>query len=202
VLPLREARNLFDDAKVAIEATDPRRLWSALLLIAMRGQNARLHIDPKLARNKAELVEVARLSLPGALPHHRAARRDSDAQAGNILSDIRNSIEILPDTTPVEIKPPRLIHAAENVRRLIAYDPSARAGYRLVYQYGGAHNSDRIANTRRALALYHNELTRTVIRFLAGVERTSGYDPHAALDCPRDSMNSNPTAGITWTFTG
>jgi hypothetical protein len=192
LLSIREARNLFADAKVAVRATDPRRLWSALLLTAMLGQNARLHVDPKLARNKNELVEVARLSLPGALPHHRAVRRDPDAQAGKILLDIRNSFEFLPDTTPVEIKPPRPINATQDVRRLLAYDSDARDGYKLLYNYVAPHNPDHIENTTRALGLYRNELTRTVIRFLAGIERTSRRDPHAALDFPRELDELEP----------
>lgn len=67
-LSIREARGLFAEATVAVEATDPRRLWSALLFVATRGAHARLHLDPKIARNKADLIVAARRSLPGALP--------------------------------------------------------------------------------------------------------------------------------------
>lgn len=192
VLSIREARILFADAKLAVLATDPRRLWSALLLVAMRGQNARLHVDPKLARNKDELVEVAQLSLPGALPHHRALRRDPDTQAGKTLLEIRDSFEVLPDTTPVEIKPPRPINATEDVRRLFANDSIARTGYKLLYDYVGPHNADRIENTSRALGLYRNELTRTVIRFLAGVERKSLRDQNMSFDLPSELEEIEP----------
>lgn len=45
VLSIREARGLFAGATLVVEATDPRRLWSALLLVAIRGRNARLHVQ-------------------------------------------------------------------------------------------------------------------------------------------------------------
>ncbi|MFK4726127.1 hypothetical protein ABIE89_007227 [Bradyrhizobium niftali] len=54
-LRIREARCLFPEAKMVIEATDPRRLWSALLLVATRGRNAKLYVHPSVAQSKAEL---------------------------------------------------------------------------------------------------------------------------------------------------
>ncbi|MBR0858269.1 MobA/MobL family protein [Bradyrhizobium liaoningense] len=197
VLSIREARSLFADATLAIEATDPRRVWSALLLVAARGQSARLHVDPKLARTKADLIDVARRSLPGALPHQRTVRGDPDAAVGMIMSTISDQFEVLPHTTPVETKPPRPINATPEVRRLVAYDSGARDGYKLLYDYVGPYNPDHIENATRALGLYRNELTRTVIRFLAGIERNCRRDPHAPLDLPRELEELEPER---WTY--
>ncbi|WP_092188234.1 MobA/MobL family protein [Bradyrhizobium sp. cf659] len=192
VLSLREARGLSAEARLAVEATAPRNLWSALLLVASRGQNARLHVIPALARSAAELVDVARSSLPGALPHERAMRKDPDAAINRIVSDMTNDLEVLPETTPVEIKPPRPIHATEDVRRLLAHDRIARHGYRLLYDYVGPHNVDRTENTTRALSLYCNELTRTVVRFLGGVERKLPLDPNMSFDLPSELEELEP----------
>lgn len=197
VLTIREARSLFAAANLAVRATDRRRLWSALLLVAMRGQNARLHIDPALAQNRAELIDIARQSLPGALPHQRAAREDPDAELGKIISDITSTFEVLPDITPVEIRPPRPIHATEGVRRLLAQDRDAREGYRLLYKFVGPHNPDHVANTSCALDRYPNELTKTVIRFLAGTQRNDPPDPGPHFDHPPELDDLEPER---WTY--
>ncbi|WP_177234640.1 hypothetical protein [Bradyrhizobium sp. cf659] len=146
---------------------------------------------PELARNAAELVDVARSSLSGALPHQRATRKDPDAAISKIVSAITNSLEVLPDTTPVEPKPPRPIHATEDVRQL-AHDRIAKDGYTLLYDFVGPHNADRVENTTRALSLYRNELTRKVIRFLAGIERKQPRDPSMSFDLPSELKELEP----------
>lgn len=168
-LSIREARGLFPEAKMVIEATDPRRLWSALLLVATRGPNARLYVNPNVAQSKTELIRATRRSIPGALPHHRAVRTDSDAEVGKTISDIESSLEVLPATTPVARVAPRPINLGEAVRRLLADDRQARLGYEQLCQYVGRHNPDHAANTAQVLAMYHDRLTQTVIRFLAGI---------------------------------
>ncbi|MBB4425413.1 hypothetical protein GGD66_003970 [Bradyrhizobium sp. CIR48] len=173
VLSIREARGLPAEAKVVVEATDPRRLWSALLFVATRGSHARLHLDPRVAQNKAGLIDVARRSLPGALPQQRSECEDPDAGLSRIVLQITTQLETLPDTTPVEIKPPWPSHATEDVRRLLSNDWAARNAYKLLYEFVGPHNPDQAANAKYALSRFSNELTKTIIRFLAGIESDS-----------------------------
>ncbi|WP_424578390.1 hypothetical protein [Bradyrhizobium sp. USDA 326] len=159
-----------------IEATDPRRLWSALLLVSTRGPNVRLYVNPNVAQNKAELIKAARRSLPGALPHHRAVRTDSDAEAGKTISDIESSFEVLPATSPVARIAPRPINLGEAVRRLLG------------------HNPDHAANTAQVLAMYHDSLTKAVVRFLAGIEpnRRNEHNTTIPFDLPSELTELEP----------
>lgn len=193
-LSIREARNLSPESKMVIEATDPRRLWSALLLVATRGPNARLYVNPNVAQSKAELIKAARRSLPGALPHHRAVRTDSDAEAGKIISDIESRFEVLPAITPVAKTAPRPIDLGDAVRRLLAEDRQARLGYEQLCQYVGPHNPDHAANTAQVLAMYHDSLTKTVIRFLAGIEpnRRNENNTTIPFDLPSELTELEP----------
>ena len=187
VLSVREARNLFAEAKLAVEVTDPRRVWSALLLVATRGQNARLYIDPSIAETPVKLVDVARRSLSGALPHQRAVRADPDAAIGKILSDISSELDFLPETTPVASNAPRPINAAESVRRLLVEDRNAKLGYNLLYQHVGRHNPDHAANAAHAISLFANDLTKAIIQFLADIEpKRVAHDPDMTFDLPHE----------------
>jgi hypothetical protein len=135
--------------------------------------HARLHLDPKVAQNKADLIEVARRSLPGALPQQRSESEDPDAGLDKIMLEITSEFESLPDTTPVETKLPWPLHATEDVRRLLSNDSAAKNAYKLLYDFVGPHNPDQAANANYALSQFSNELTKTIIRFLAGIESDS-----------------------------
>jgi hypothetical protein len=163
VLSLREARNLHAGVKLAVQVTDPRRVWSALLLAASRGRDARLYIDPAIANTTDASIEAARRSLPGALPSQQTMRADPDAAVGAML------LESLPETTPVTVKPPRPIMLAENVRRLLAEDHNARYGYELLYEFVGQHNPRHTTNVELALRSYGLPVTQAIIQFLAEV---------------------------------
>jgi hypothetical protein len=89
------------------------------------------------------------------------------------MSQITSELKTLPDATPIEIKPPWPLHATEDVRRLLSNDWAARNAYRLLYEFVGPHNPDQAANAKYALSRYSNELTKTIIRFLAGIEGNS-----------------------------
>ncbi|MBR0784803.1 MobA/MobL family protein [Bradyrhizobium iriomotense] len=194
VLSIREARELHAEAKLTLVATDPRRIWSALLLVATRGRQARLHVDPKVAQSKDELIKVARRSLPGALPHHREVRADPDAAAGKIIAAINDSFEDLPAATPVVKRAPRPTNVAEGIRRLLADDRASKLGYEQLFDYVGRHNPEHATNTAQVLSMYGDELTRTIIRFLAGIEpdRTGNTEPNIPFDLPPELDELEP----------
>jgi hypothetical protein len=79
-ITIREARRLPTDLALVVELTDRRRIWAALLLVARRHGDARLYVDPVLARSVEELTDIARRSLPGALPHHREIKADPSVE--------------------------------------------------------------------------------------------------------------------------
>ncbi|MCA1526505.1 MobA/MobL family protein [Bradyrhizobium yuanmingense] len=193
-LSIRDARELYAEAKLTLVATDPRRIWSALLLVATRGRHARLHVDPKIAQSKDELIKVARQSLPGALPHTREVRADPDAEAGKIIAAINDSFDELPATTPVVRRAPRPTNVAEGIRQLLANDRDSRLGYEQLFDCVGRHNPEHATNTDQVLSMYGDELTRTIIRFLAGIEpdRTGNTEPHIPFDLPPELDELEP----------
>ena len=133
-----------------------RRAWSALLLAAGHGANARLNIDPKIARTAADLVDVVDRSLPGALPHQLIRRRDPDAEIAEVISSIRKELpelEIFPDITPTEVRIPQPINVAERVRHVLKSDRDAKLGYQLLFQHVSRDNPDHQTNVERILPL-------------------------------------------------
>jgi hypothetical protein len=64
-ISIREARSLFAEANLVVDMTNPRRVWTSLLLTATRHKNAQMYIDPTVAGSPSELIEAARRSLPG-----------------------------------------------------------------------------------------------------------------------------------------
>jgi hypothetical protein len=58
-ITIREARGLPANVRLDVERTDHRHTWAALLLVARRNANARIYVDPALARSAEELTDVA-----------------------------------------------------------------------------------------------------------------------------------------------
>jgi hypothetical protein len=77
---IRDAWDVPDDVNLAIEVSDPRWVWSALLLAASRIGCAQLFVEPTLAQNAAELIDAARRSIPGSLHNQVVRRRRYKAQ--------------------------------------------------------------------------------------------------------------------------
>jgi hypothetical protein len=132
--------------------------------------------------------------LPAALPHLRPECRDADAEINMMIKDELDGLQILPEMIPLKRTAPPLIDAAVDVRKMLANDPTARAGYERLYQLVGQHNPDSRVNTEKALRYYTSKLTQSVIRFLASAEQDgltarheyARTDPNAALDLPPD----------------
>lgn len=59
------------------------------------------------------------------------------------------------------------------MRRLLSNDWAAKNAYKVLYEFVGPHNPDQAANAKYALSQFSNELTKTIIRFLAGIEYDS-----------------------------
>jgi hypothetical protein len=167
-------------------------------LAATHGANARLKVDPKIARTASELVEVVQRSLPGALPHQLVRRRDPEAEIAQIMSSIRDELpdlEFIPDTTPTKSKTPHPTNVSERVRHVLKSDDNARRGYELLYQHVGRHNPDHMANVTRVLDLCSSDLTREIIKLLAEIESAPKQKPNEvadAIDLPPELADHAP----------
>lgn len=161
-ISIREAWDARHDTNLAIEVSDPRRVWSALLLTADRIGRAQLFVEPTLARNAAELVDAARRSIPGNL-HHRLVRRDVGTKGS------RRSVEV--DEFPEYASPqPNLVDAA---RRLIPSslhqavartDMDAHVGRRSLEVVDLPERAARQANRDPILANLDEEVRRRLAR--------------------------------------
>jgi len=184
-ISIREARYIRSEAKLSIELTNHRQAWSAMLLAARHGANARLNIDPAIAGKPTELVEIVQRSLPGTLPHQLARRRDPEAEVSKILSSINPELpdlELFPKLTPTSASSPQLFNASERVRHALKSDRDARQGYELLYRYVGSQNSNQL---ERILNLCSTDLTREIIRHLAE-NAPASEQPLKEVDDPFD----------------
>ncbi|WP_409189715.1 hypothetical protein [Bradyrhizobium sp. RDM4] len=114
---IREARRLPADMRLAVELTNSRRTWAALLLLAGRPAHTRLYVDPALARSAEELTDIARRSLPGALPHQHEMRPAPDAEISKnplpIEAEKPFEPEPLPEPVAAMPAPPPPVHLEE-----------------------------------------------------------------------------------------
>ena len=163
-IAIRDAWDAPPDANLVIELTDPRRVWSALLLAANRIGNAQICIDRAIARNLADLVDAARRSLPADLPPHRVIRPDYEAMIGQIIGQYDRIPE--PAAAPPEQTPPP-IGFAKDVRHALMKNDRAKRVYRLLHEQVSRQNPDRAQNVQRLLGLCSSELTKAIILFLA-----------------------------------
>lgn len=104
VITLRESRHAPKNARLIIRLTKPKRAWSCLLMAAARGNSTSIQIDPAVASNAAELIQVVQRSLPSALPTELTACADPDADIMDVLTQVgatESSIapSSLPDST-------------------------------------------------------------------------------------------------------
>lgn len=202
-LSLRQAFGLAPPARLTIEVTDPRRVWATLLLAAKHGNHARIFVDPKIAKNKVELVVAARRSLFAALPHQRTVFDDAIPELTTAIIDDRDGNQILPEMAPLKPKAPRPVVAPRTLREILANDPSAREGYERLYLLLDPSNLEAAANKEKALKMFTNEATRSVIRFLSGDDHdglTARHsheqaDPEATPDLPLDMDEA-----VHWNF--
>ncbi|MGM4958776.1 MobA/MobL family protein [Bradyrhizobium barranii] len=198
-ISLRQAFGLTAPAQLTIEATDPRRVWAALLLAARYNDGVKIFVDPQIARNQLELVEAARRSLFAALPHQRTQCRDANADA-SMLGD-QFFWEELPkngkDSTPAPII------ASQEVRNRLAYSASARSGLKLLQDLCSSRNPSCGSFRERALDAF-SPITKAFVRHYAG-EEVDGFtarhkhaqsDPDADLDLPPDL--DEPTNWTIW----
>lgn len=172
-ITIRDAWDAPPDATMVIELTDPRRVWSALLLTANRADCAQVYIDPTIARTPAELVVAARRSLPSAPPSHRVLRPDNAATIRKILDEFDpfpGEVAIQPELTP----PP--IGFTEEVRQRVTRNRQTRLAYRLLHEHVATDNPDSGTNVLRLLALCSSELTKSIIRYLAEQDEVPDFD--------------------------
>jgi hypothetical protein len=200
-ITIREACGLPADMRLAVELTDHRRTWAALLLVAMRHEQAQLYVDPALARSTEELIDIARRSLPGALPHQRVMKSDPDAEISKFLPPIEAEDPFEPERFPepraAVPPPPRPIHLEERVRGTIASNVHASEGYRLLYHHVGPHNLNRGPNAARILGLCTSDLTVALIRFLAKLEPQRNRGEFDYYDLPPELPEHDPAR---WTL--
>jgi len=123
-ITIREARRLPAHMRLAVELTESCRTWASLLLVARRHEHARLHVDPALARSVETLTDIARRSLPGALPHHREMEPHPNAEIsqGSQPMEAGEPFEPAPLPEPADLMPvpPPSIHLADRGRSTIA----------------------------------------------------------------------------------
>jgi hypothetical protein len=200
-ISIREARGLPEKMRLAVELTDHRRTWAALLLVARRNANARLYVDPALARSIEELTGIARRSLSGALPHQRAMKPDPDAEISKMLRAPQAEDQLEPQRFPeprvAMPTPPRPIHLEERVRSAIASNVHAREGYRLLYRHVGHRNANRRPNAERILGLCTSDLTAALVRFLANLEPQRDRGELDYYDLPPELAEHDPAR---WTL--
>jgi hypothetical protein len=185
-IAIRDACDAPPDANLVIELTDPRRVWSALLLAANRIGYAQIYIDRAIAQNLADLVEAARRSLPADLPSHRIIRPDYDA----LIDQIIGQHELLPETAAAQPQqPPPPIGFDEEVRHAVMKNDLTRLVYRLLHERVSRRNPDRAQNVQRLLGLCSSELTKAIILFLAEQDPDWELDD---TDLPFDMIELEP----------
>lgn len=188
-ISLRQAFGLAIPARLTIEATDPRRVWSTLLLAARHRYDAKIFVDPQIARNQLELVEAARRSLFAALPHQRIRCRDANAEASMLMDQV--AWPTLPEEARHET--PRSANVSAEVRNRLAATPSARSGLKLLEELSSSKNPNCAAFRETALEVL-TEITKSYVRHYAGEEfdgltaqhKHAQSDPNADLDLPPD----------------
>lgn len=187
-ISLRQAFGLKTPARLTIEATDPRRVWAALLLAARHGDDARIFVDPRIARNQLWLVEAARRSLFAALPHQRTQCHDANAEASmQVVQVLEERPKNGKDRTPAPII------TSKEVRYRLAYSAPARHGLTLLQYLCSTRNPYRAAFIERALDVF-SPVTKAFVRHYAGEEvdgltaqhKHAQSDPDADLDLPPD----------------
>lgn len=187
-ISLRQAFDLATPARLAIEATDPRRVWAALLLAARHGDDAKIFVDPRIARNQLDLVKAARRSLFAALPHQRTQRRDANAYISKRLDEVW---EELPKDGSHNFSAPVTI--SQEVRKRLADSAPARHGLNLLQDLCSSRNPYSEAFRERALNVL-TPVTKAFVLHYAGEEvdvltaqhKHAQTDPDADLDLPPD----------------
>ncbi|OSJ07803.1 MobA/MobL family protein [Bradyrhizobium canariense] len=196
-LTIREARGLPLNMRLVVELAKDRHIWSSLLLVA-RHAHAELYVDPALATSAQELAEIAGRSLPGALPHEREMKPDSNAEIGKILLALQSKdpveTELFPEAPVAAPAPPQPIHMEERIRGMIA---SNSEGYRLLHNHVGHHNPARQANAAHILGLSNSNLLKALVRFLADHELERPRDELDDLDLPVELSELDP---MRWTY--
>jgi hypothetical protein len=112
-IAIREAYYVPEDRRLQVDLTKPCFAWSCAFLLAHRGGNATLRVDPAVASNLQELIEVVRASLPGALPTELIPIKDQRGEILKILdsaeaptvpnspSTMRSELDELPEASEV-----------------------------------------------------------------------------------------------------
>ena len=81
-ISIREARQISWLCQLRILITTRRHAWAALLLACDATRSSFVVVDPKVASNPAELADVVRANLPGALPSELCTAPIPDAVHG------------------------------------------------------------------------------------------------------------------------
>jgi hypothetical protein len=84
-IAIREAYYVPENWRLQVDLTKPSFAWSCAFLLAHRGGNATLRVDPAVADDLQELIEVVRASLPGALSSELVPIMDERGEVLKIL---------------------------------------------------------------------------------------------------------------------
>jgi MobA/MobL family len=211
---IRDAWDAPDDTNLAIEVSDPRRVWSVLLLAANRIGRTQLFVEPTLARNAAELVDAARRSIPGSL-HHRVVRSDvgtkrsrrsfevaefpeytppqpnlvdaTDANVGRKSFEVVNVAERAP---PQANRVPLLANFDEEVRRRLTRRAET---YDLLREFVAAGSPNQEINVERALQYCQSGVSAVLIRSIAGrIQQEQDQGDLGAMDLPFELRGLEP----------
>lgn len=218
-ISIRDAWDAPNDTNLAIEVSDPRRVWSTLLLAANRIGRAQLFVQPSLAQNGTELIDVARRSIPGSL-HHQVVRRAAGANVS------RRSFEVdkFPEYAPLQRNPadaadanagrqsfdedkvaervpppanrdPLLANFDEEVRRRLTRQVQT---YDLLREFVAAGDPNQEINIERALRYCQSSVSEIFIRSLTRrVQQEQDQDDLGVMDLRSTCAGSSQRGGLT-----
>jgi hypothetical protein len=98
-LLIREARNVDRQHRLLIDVSEVHHVWAATVLAAQM-PHAALAVNPQIAKNISSLIAATAASLPAALPHQLALRRDPNAELAAIF---RGEVAVAPLSPSLDI---------------------------------------------------------------------------------------------------
>lgn len=205
---IAEARRAPSSAKLQIELDSPKHAWAAILLAARHEGSATVFVEPKVASNVQELIEVTRRSLRGAPP---SVLLSLDAQQTDFEKSVTEAPELVIDSVS-EFEPfpmPQGLrssdHAAADIElpqiwvdrsptkyavhpdlwRAILSTPYGRTALIWLEQSLGADATNRGENARRLIDLAGLDTPiADLIRAISGTFQDNGAQDNDADEIP------------------
>lgn len=198
-LKIGEARQLKRIANLRIEIEHLRHGWAALLLAARHMPTVSVVIDRRLAKDMSAFALALVTTLPGALPPELRPVRDHNAEISQVFDKITSNyaFEVLPEPTHendrLSSSPP--LYLAEAVRNLVASDPHAKIGFRILRERLHPARTDRNEVVAYLKSARVSELTIYLIDQLlqSPTPRSSDRDgDDEEWDMPPELARENP----------